>query len=185
VTNLSLGSCVQRFLCMRGQKSTHVPKKWVLATLRDACETDPASCKCAASGHRLLAPSVSACWRFPGLSFRHSTFPGADPPRLPSSVVPRVSVRSFTLSDRAGLPRLPPPAGSVRSRWRCFEALLPLRNRRPTVWCLCGKPKQETEVSLRTAVARELSDDDLAAIAIGGEDEKIQQDPKADSSKLN
>ena len=27
VTNLSLGSCVQRFLCMRGQKSTHVPKK--------------------------------------------------------------------------------------------------------------------------------------------------------------
>jgi hypothetical protein len=79
---------------------------------------------------------------------------------------------SFTLSDRAGLPRRPPPADSVRSRWRCFEALLPLRNRRPTVWCLCGKPKQETEVSLRTAVARELSDDDLAAIAIGGEDEK-------------
>jgi hypothetical protein len=27
VTNLFLGSCVQRFLCMRGQKSTHVPKK--------------------------------------------------------------------------------------------------------------------------------------------------------------
>ncbi len=50
---------------------------------------------------------------------------------------------------------------------------------------LDGKPKQETEVSLRTAVARELSDDELAAIAVGAEDEEIQPDPKSDSSKLN
>src|SRR5258705_13902654 len=38
---------------------------------------------------------------------------------------------------------------------------------------LDGKPKQEAEVSLRTAVARELTDDDLAAIAVGAEDEEI------------
>ena len=50
---------------------------------------------------------------------------------------------------------------------------------------LDGKPKQEAEVALRQALARELSDDDLAAIALGGEDEKIQQDPKPASSKLN
>jgi cytochrome c553 len=50
---------------------------------------------------------------------------------------------------------------------------------------LDGKPKQEAEVTLRQAIARELSDDDLAAIAVGGEDEKIQQDPKPASSKLN
>jgi hypothetical protein len=50
---------------------------------------------------------------------------------------------------------------------------------------LDGKPKQEAEVTLRQAIARELSDDDLAAIALGGEDEKIQQDPKPASSKLN
>jgi hypothetical protein len=50
---------------------------------------------------------------------------------------------------------------------------------------LDGKPKQETEVSLRTAVARELSDDDLAAIAVGADHEVIAQDAKPDTSKLN
>lgn len=55
---------------------------------------------------------------------------------------------------------------------------------------LDGKPKQETEVSLRTAVARELSDDDLAAIAVGASlaDEKVKevrQDPPPNKSELN
>lgn len=52
---------------------------------------------------------------------------------------------------------------------------------------LDGKPKQETEVSLRTAVARELTDDDLAAIAVGGSiaDKALNEDPKPDSSSLN
>jgi hypothetical protein len=50
---------------------------------------------------------------------------------------------------------------------------------------LDGKPKQEAEVTLRQAIARDLSDDDLAAIAVGTEDEKIEKDPKPASSKLN
>jgi hypothetical protein len=50
---------------------------------------------------------------------------------------------------------------------------------------LDGKPKQEAEVTLRQAIARELSDDDLAAIALGAGDEEIEQDPKPASSKLN
>jgi hypothetical protein len=55
---------------------------------------------------------------------------------------------------------------------------------------LDGKPKQETEVSLRTAVARELTDDDLAAIAVGASlaDEKMKEirpDPPANKSELN
>jgi glucose-6-phosphate-specific signal transduction histidine kinase len=52
---------------------------------------------------------------------------------------------------------------------------------------LDGKPKQETEVSLRTAVARELSDDDLAAIALGASiaDRSLDDDPKPGSSALN
>src|SRR5258708_4813577 len=50
---------------------------------------------------------------------------------------------------------------------------------------LDGKPKQEAEVSLRQAMARELSDDDLAAIAVGAEDEEIEPDPKPDPSKVN
>jgi hypothetical protein len=50
---------------------------------------------------------------------------------------------------------------------------------------LDGKVRQSTDVTLRTAAARELSDDDLAAIAVGAEDEEIQPDPKSDSSKLN
>jgi hypothetical protein len=33
---------------------------------------------------------------------------------------------------------------------------------------LDGKPKQEAEVTLRQAVARELTDDELATIAAGG-----------------
>jgi hypothetical protein len=49
---------------------------------------------------------------------------------------------------------------------------------------LDGKPKQETEVSLRTAVARELTDDDLAAIAAGAKDEGVEE-PKPDPAKLN
>jgi hypothetical protein len=50
---------------------------------------------------------------------------------------------------------------------------------------LDGKPKQETEVSLRTAVARELSDDDLAAIALGAGDKEVEADPTSDPTKLN
>ena len=50
---------------------------------------------------------------------------------------------------------------------------------------LDGKPKQEAEVTLRNAVASELSDDDLAAIAAGAKDEEIGSDPKQDPSKLN
>ena len=46
---------------------------------------------------------------------------------------------------------------------------------------LDGKPKQEAEVTLRQALARELSDDDLAAIALGAGDEEVEADPK----KLN
>jgi hypothetical protein len=52
---------------------------------------------------------------------------------------------------------------------------------------LDGKPKQEAEVTLRNAVASELSDDDLAAIAAGAKDERFESssEPKRDSSKLN
>ena len=50
---------------------------------------------------------------------------------------------------------------------------------------LDGKPKQEAEVTLSKTIARELSDDDLAAIAVGAKDEEIPQDPKPDPSKLN
>jgi hypothetical protein len=50
---------------------------------------------------------------------------------------------------------------------------------------LDGKPKQEAEVSLRHAVARELSDDDLAAIAVGAGDEQVEADPRSDPAKLN
>jgi hypothetical protein len=50
---------------------------------------------------------------------------------------------------------------------------------------LDGKPKQEAEVTLRNAVASELSDDDLAAIAAGAKDEEIGSDPKPDSKKMN
>ena len=50
---------------------------------------------------------------------------------------------------------------------------------------LDGKPKQESEVTLRQAIARELSDYDLAAIALGGDGEDIEQDPRSDPAKLN
>jgi len=52
---------------------------------------------------------------------------------------------------------------------------------------LDGKPKQEAEVTLRQALARELSDDDLAAIAAGAKDEGIESssEPKPDPLKLN
>jgi ribosomal protein L18E len=49
---------------------------------------------------------------------------------------------------------------------------------------LDGKPRQESEVTLSRAVARGLSDDDLAAIAVGADDQEIQPDPKP-GSKLN
>jgi hypothetical protein len=52
---------------------------------------------------------------------------------------------------------------------------------------LDGKPKQEAEVTLRQAIARELSDDDLAAIALGAGDEGVESssEPKPDPTKLN
>jgi hypothetical protein len=52
---------------------------------------------------------------------------------------------------------------------------------------LDGKPKQEAEVTLRQAIARELSDDDLAAIALGAGDEGVESSSelKPDPTKLN
>jgi hypothetical protein len=52
---------------------------------------------------------------------------------------------------------------------------------------LDGKPKQEAEVTLRQAMARELSDDDLAAIAAGAKDEGVEpgSGSQPDPSKLN
>ncbi len=52
---------------------------------------------------------------------------------------------------------------------------------------LDGKPKQEAEVTMRQAIARELSDDDLAAIAVGAKDEGVgsSSEAKPDPSKLN
>jgi HPt (histidine-containing phosphotransfer) domain-containing protein len=52
---------------------------------------------------------------------------------------------------------------------------------------LDGKPKQATDITLRNANARELSDDDLAAIAVGADvdDQEIPENPQTDSSKLN
>jgi hypothetical protein len=50
---------------------------------------------------------------------------------------------------------------------------------------LDGKPKQATDVTLRNAVAHELSDDELAAIAVGAEDQETEEDPKPAAAKLN
>jgi hypothetical protein len=53
---------------------------------------------------------------------------------------------------------------------------------------LDGKPKQEAEVTtLSKTIARELSDDDLAAIAVGAKDEGVESssEPKPDPLKLN
>jgi HPt (histidine-containing phosphotransfer) domain-containing protein len=49
---------------------------------------------------------------------------------------------------------------------------------------LDGKVRQSTDVTLRTAAARELSDDDLAAIAVGA-DVEDQEIPQPDLPKLN
>jgi hypothetical protein len=50
-----------------------------------------------------------------------------------------------------------------------------------------GKARQTTEVTRHNANARELSDDDLAAIAVGAdvEDQEIQETPQTDLPKLN
>jgi hypothetical protein len=52
---------------------------------------------------------------------------------------------------------------------------------------LDGKARQATDVTLHNANARELSDDALAAIAVGadGEGREIQDDPQTDPPKLN
>jgi hypothetical protein len=52
---------------------------------------------------------------------------------------------------------------------------------------LDGRPRQATEVTLRTIAARELSDDALAAIAVGAdvESQEIEETPQAGTSKLN
>jgi HPt (histidine-containing phosphotransfer) domain-containing protein len=50
---------------------------------------------------------------------------------------------------------------------------------------LDGKAKQATDITLRTAVARELSDDDLAAIAVGAAAPETEEDSPPDSAKLN
>ena len=48
---------------------------------------------------------------------------------------------------------------------------------------LDGKARQESEISLRTAVARELTDDALAAIAVGGDGDKVEPDTMPDPTK--
>ena len=53
-----------------------------------------------------------------------------------------------------------------------------------------GKARQTSDITLRNALARELTDDDLAAIAVGASAERHEvhdepQDPQPDSSKLN
>jgi hypothetical protein len=48
-----------------------------------------------------------------------------------------------------------------------------------------GKARQSTDVTLHNANARELSDDDLAAIAVGAEGQEVEEDPDKDPSKLN
>jgi hypothetical protein len=48
---------------------------------------------------------------------------------------------------------------------------------------LDGKPKQEAEITMRNAIARELSDDDLAAIAVGANDDQVEPAPTADPTK--
>jgi hypothetical protein len=48
---------------------------------------------------------------------------------------------------------------------------------------LDGKPKQEADFTLRQAIARELTDDDLAAIAMGSDGDKVDPAPEADPTK--
>jgi hypothetical protein len=50
---------------------------------------------------------------------------------------------------------------------------------------LDGKPKQEAEVTLRQALASELTDDDLAEIAAGAKDERVESSSVPNPSKLN
>jgi hypothetical protein len=48
---------------------------------------------------------------------------------------------------------------------------------------LDGKPKQEAEITMRQAIARELTDDDLAAIAVGGDRDLVEPESKPDPTK--
>jgi hypothetical protein len=50
-----------------------------------------------------------------------------------------------------------------------------------------GKARQTSDITLHNANARELSDDDLAAIAVGAdvEDQDDQESPRSGSSKMN
>jgi hypothetical protein len=48
---------------------------------------------------------------------------------------------------------------------------------------LDGKARQETEISLRTAIARDVTDDDLAAIAIGTDGDHVEPELKPDPTK--
>jgi hypothetical protein len=52
---------------------------------------------------------------------------------------------------------------------------------------LDGKVKQSTDITLRNVAARELSDADLAAIAVGANYEEIEPElgPKPDPSTVN
>jgi hypothetical protein len=48
---------------------------------------------------------------------------------------------------------------------------------------LDGKPKQEAEFTMRQAIARELTDDDLAAIAVGGVGDLVEPECESDPTK--
>jgi hypothetical protein len=50
---------------------------------------------------------------------------------------------------------------------------------------LDGKARQTADVTLHNANARELSDDALAAIAVGAEPQEIEEIPQTNSPKLN
>jgi hypothetical protein len=48
---------------------------------------------------------------------------------------------------------------------------------------LDGKPRQEAEITMRQAIARELTDDDLAAIAVGADGDQVGPASKVDQTK--
>lgn len=48
-----------------------------------------------------------------------------------------------------------------------------------------GKARQTADITLHNANARELSDDALAAIAVGAESPEIEETPQTDPPKLN
>jgi hypothetical protein len=48
---------------------------------------------------------------------------------------------------------------------------------------LDGKPKQESEFTMRSAIARELTDDDLAAIAVGAGGDQVEPGTEPDPTK--